>query len=89
VFSFLYPLVLFAIHVNYSGTIDPGDSMTLTVFKNNVATPLTLTLTSVSLGEAELKTVGVTFLPTDTIDVRLIIVGTPNTGTFTSKILTY
>jgi hypothetical protein len=63
--------------------------MTLTVFKNNVATLLTLTLTSVSLGEASLRTVGLTILPTDFIDVRLIIVGTPNTGNFTCKILTY
>ena len=89
VFTFLESLVLFAIQINYSGTIDPGDSMTLTVFKNNVATLLTLTLTSVSLGEASLRTVGLTILPTDFIDVRLIIVGTPNTGNFTCKILTY
>ena len=75
--------------ITYSGTINFPDTVTFAIFKNGIATPLSITLTSASSGYAKKEDVGVTFLASDTIDARLITVGNPNAGTFTGKILTY
>jgi hypothetical protein len=88
-FKFIQPVCVFSLSITYSGTIDPGDSLTFSVYKNNFVTPLSATLTSVTPGTLDILNVGVTFTTLDVIDLRLTTVGSPNAGSFTGKILTY
>jgi hypothetical protein len=88
-FRMLETVCIYTMDITYSGTINFPDTVTFAIYKNGLATPLSITLTSTSAGYAKLDNVGVTFQPADTIDARLITVGNPNAGTFTGKILTY
>jgi hypothetical protein len=88
-FSFIEGLCLYSMSVSFTGSIAIGESATFTIFKNNVATLLTLVLTSASPLSVSLTSVGVTFLPVDTIDVRLTTVGSPDVQAFIGKMLTY
>ena len=89
IYEYVQPVCVFALSITYSGTIDPGDSVTFALYKNNVLTGLTVTLTSLSPATVDKGDVGVTFNPGDFTDLRLTTIGTPNTGSFTGKILTY
>jgi len=82
-FTFIQIIIIFSIYVTFSGTINIGDSLTFTIYKNNIITGLSITLTSLSPSTVTLESIGITFLPTDLIDVRLTTVGSPNAGTFT------
>jgi hypothetical protein len=88
-FTFIQTIIIFSISVTFSGTINLGDSIIFSIYKNNVITGLTITLTSISSSTVNLDNVGVTFLSTDIIDVRLTTIGNPNAGTFTGKVLLY
>jgi hypothetical protein len=78
--NFQQTVIVYSIYIKFTGTLDISNYITFTIYKNNVATPLTLTLTSI--GSASLTTKSVTFLSTDTLDARLTTVGNPGTGTF-------
>jgi hypothetical protein len=80
-------VVIFSLYITYTGTISNPDTLTFSIYKNGIITPLTLTLTSVSGNSLTLNNVGVKFLSTDVIDGRMTTVGNPNAGTFTAKIL--
>jgi hypothetical protein len=88
-FSFIQPVVIIAFSVTFSGTITGTDTLSCTIYKNGFATGLSITLNNLSPQTLDLITVGVTFLPTDIIDIRLVTVGSPNAGTFTGKFLSY
>ena len=88
-FTFIDPTIVFGLNISYSGTIVLGDSITFAIYKNGVLTSLQVTLTSVSGTIISLKNVGITFLSEDIIDARLILVGSPSVGQFTSSIVIY
>ena len=61
---------MFAITIKLKDTILNPDTVTFQIYKNGVATGLVVLLDSTTGDSATLYNVGVTFLPTDTIDVR-------------------
>jgi hypothetical protein len=89
VYSYIATYVAFAINITFSGSIAVGETVTFSIYKNNVLTPLTITLNDLSPSSVTLTGFGVTFLTTDTIDVRLTTVGNPNTGAILGKMLIY
>lgn len=88
-FTFIQKLIVIGISITFTGTINFPDTVTFAVYKNGVATGLSITLSSVSPQTVDLDTVGVTFLTTDLFEARLITVGNPNAGIFTGKVLMY
>ena len=88
-YSFISTTIIFSLTITYSGALTNTDTITFTIYKNGIPTALSVVLTSSSSSTIFLDHVGVTFLPTDTIDARLITVGNPNTGTFTGTIQLY
>ena len=78
--------LFFKISINCSSEI-PG-SITFTIYKNGVATDLTLTLTT-GQTNASLNTISVLFNTTDKYDARVTTVGNPGSGTFTASVLIY
>jgi hypothetical protein len=88
-FLFIQTIIVFSISVTFSGTINLGDGLTFSIYKNGIITGLSIALTSVSPSTVDITNVGITFTPTDFIDVRLTTIGNPNSGTFTGKILLY
>jgi hypothetical protein len=88
-FTLIEALCVYSMNISFVGSIAIGESATFTIFKNNVATLLTIVLTSASPFSVDLTSVGVTFLPVDTIDARLTTVGSPDVQAFIGKILTY
>ena len=86
---FTYMYVVISITITYSGTINVGDTITFTIYRNNVATALSVTLTSVTGPTITLSTIGETFLATDYLDARMTTVNNPDVGTFTASIIIY
>jgi hypothetical protein len=80
-------IIVYSIYMKFSGTIGGGQSVTFRIYKNNVATALTVTLTAT--GSVSKTTSSVTFSTTDTLDARFITVGNVGSGTFFGSILTY
>jgi hypothetical protein len=72
-----------------TGSIVGSNTLTFTIYKNNIPTALSITLTSFTSNTITLSNIGITFIPTDKIDARLLTVGNPNAGTFTANLLTY
>lgn len=87
--TFQQNLSVISIYMKFTGTLNVGVSMTFTIYKNNVATGLTLTLTSDTPTSLSLSTVSVLFNINDTLDARLLTTGNPGSGTFYGSILTY
>ena len=71
----------------FDGTLDVSNYIVLTVYKNNVATGLTLTLNST--GSTSLSSVSVRFTTSDILDIRLQTVGNPGTGSFIADVSIY
>jgi len=88
-FNFITDIIIFSISVNFSGTVSGSDTITFTIYKNNVATGLSIVIDSTSPNSVTYTAIGVKFQPTDYLDARLTTVGTPNVSTFTGKVLTY
>jgi hypothetical protein len=86
--TFIRNTIIFAIYIKWTGTLSGGATVTMTIYKNNSATALTLTLSG-STGSASLLTKSVLFTTTDTMDIRFITSGNVGTGTFTGEYLTY
>jgi len=85
--TFQQNLSVISIYMKFTGTLSSTDYLTFTIYKNSVATGLTLTLTSA--GSTSRSTVSVLFNTGDTLDARLITTGNPGSGTFYGSILTY
>lgn len=81
--------ICISIYMKFTGTLGAGVTVTMTIYKNNAATSLTLTLNSLSGNSASLTISSVLFLPTDDFDVRFITVGNPGPGTFYGSVGVY
>ena len=87
--TFQQNTICISIYMKFTGALTGTITATMTVYKNNVATPLTLTLNSTSGNSASLTTKSEIFLTTDDFDVRFITVGNPGTGTFYGSVGIY
>lgn len=87
--TFQQNLSVIGMYMKFTGTLNTDVSMTFTIYKNNIATDLTLTLTNSTPISLSLSTISVLFYINDTLDARLITSGNPGSGTFYGSILTY
>jgi len=88
-YTFSLNAVIFAISITFIGVINILNTLTFTVYKNNVATPLTLILNSTSGPTVSLLNVGLSVISTDLIDIRFVSVGILGAGIFTGKLFIY
>jgi hypothetical protein len=89
--NFNQTVIVYSIYVKFTGTLTGTDTITFTIYKDNIATDLTLTLTSsdpIPISK-KLITKSVTFLSTNTLDARVTTVGNPGTGTFYASMDVY
>jgi hypothetical protein len=88
-FKFVDTQCIFAIAISFSGTFAAGEAAILTIYKNGVATGLSITLNNLSPPDVLKDNVGVTFTPADVFDMRLAIVGSPDVQAFNGRMLSY
>lgn len=84
-FGFIQKLNLINLSLRINPALQGAETVTFTLYKNNVATPLTLTANSASVYPLKMENDSFVINTTDTIDARLVVSGNPTTGTFIAQ----